>query len=83
MKDAMILKCDCKAISSHTENANSPFVRVHDFSSVLKISKIDDCNSFYVSLPNYLIRKLQLFIIRSARLIYSPPPPGSYYVLSY
>ena len=41
----------------------------------LVISKIDCCNSLYVSLPNYVLRKMQ-----SARLIYSL---GSYYLISY
>ena len=40
----------------------------------LVISKIDYCNSLFDSLPNYLLRKLQSFINRSARLIYSLPP---------
>ena len=40
----------------------------------LAISKIDYCNSLYVSLPNYLLRKLQSVINRSTRLIYSLPP---------
>ena len=38
------------------------------------ISKIDYLNSFYVSLPNYLPRKLQSVINGSARLIYFLPP---------
>ena len=37
------------------------------------ISKIDYCSSLYVSLPKYLLRKLQP-VNRSARLIYSLPP---------
>ena len=37
----------------------------------LAISKTDYCNSLYVSLPNYLLRKQQSVVNRSARLIYS------------
>ena len=40
----------------------------------LVISKTDYCNSLYVSLPNYLLRKLQSVVNRSARLIYSLSP---------
>ena len=38
------------------------------------MSKMDDCNSLYVSLPNYLLRKLYSVINRLTRLIYSLPP---------
>ena len=38
------------------------------------ISKVDYCISLYVSLPNYLLRKLQPVINRSAIFIYSPSP---------
>ena len=40
----------------------------------LVIPKIDYCNSLYVSLSNYVLRKLQSVANRSARLIYSLPP---------
>ena len=40
---------------------------------LLVISEINYCNSLYVSLPNYLLRKLQSVVNRSARLIYSLP----------
>ena len=45
------------------------------------IFKTDYCNSLYVSLPNYLLRKLHSLINRSATLIYSLPlqvPTTSY-----
>ena len=38
------------------------------------ISKINYCNSLYVSLPNCVLRKLQSFINRSSKLIYSFSP---------
>ena len=38
------------------------------------MSRIDYCNSLYIGLPNYLLRKLQTIMNRSARLIYSLPP---------
>ena len=37
----------------------------------LVTSKIDYCNPLYVSLPNYLLRKLKSVINKSARFIYS------------
>ena len=40
----------------------------------LVISRIDYCDSFFVSLPNYLPRKLQSLVNRSARLIFSLHP---------
>ena len=46
----------------------------HVVSHSLVISETDYCKSFYVSLPNYLPRKLQSIINRSARLIYFLPP---------
>ena len=50
---------------------------------LLVISKIDYCSSLYVSLPNYLLRKLQSVINRSARPIYSLPPqvPATSYLI--
>ena len=47
---------------------------LHALVHSLVISRIDYCNSLYVSLPNYLLKKLQSVMNRSARLIYSLPP---------
>ena len=51
----------------------------------LVISKTDCCNSLYVSLLNYLLRKLQSVENRSARLIYSLPPqvPTTSYLIEF
>ena len=38
------------------------------------MSRIDYCNSLYINLPNYSLRKLQSVINRSARLVCSLPP---------
>ena len=46
----------------------------------LVISKIEYCNTFYFSLPNYLLRKLQSVINRSARLM-RPSPSCSCYLI--
>ena len=49
----------------------------------LVISKIDYCNSLYVGLSNYLLKKLQSVINRSVRLICSLPPrvPTTQYLI--
>ena len=49
----------------------------------LVISKIDHCNSLYIGLPNYLLRKLQSVINRSVRLLCSLPPqvPTTQYLI--
>ena len=55
-------------------NPPIPFWRNVENKKILNIiSEIDNCNSLYVSLPNYLLRKLQLVINRSAKLISSFP----------
>ena len=40
----------------------------------LILSRVDYCNSLYIGLPNYLLRKLQSVLNRAARLIFSLPP---------
>ena len=47
---------------------------LHTLVHSLVMSRIDYCNSLYVSLPNYSLRKLQSVINRSARLVCSLPP---------
>ena len=49
----------------------------------LVIPKTDYCNSLYVCLPNYLLRKLQSVINRSAIIIYSLPSqvPTTFYLI--
>ena len=39
----------------------------------LILSRVDYCNSLYIGLPNYLLRKLQSVFNRAARLIFSLP----------
>ena len=39
----------------------------------LVVSRIDYCNSLWVGLPNYIVKKLQSVLNRAARLIYSLP----------
>ena len=38
------------------------------------VSRVDYCNSLFLGLPNYLLRKLQSIINKSARLIFSLAP---------
>ena len=81
--DTVVKSCNFQirnmyAISKYLDQ-KSLHVLVHS----LVISKIDYCNSRYVSLPNYVLRKLQSVINRSARLIYSLPsrvPTTSYLI---
>ena len=40
----------------------------------LVISRVDYCNSLFLGLPHYVLRKLQSILNRAARLIYSLPP---------
>ena len=40
----------------------------------LVMCRVDYCNSLWVGLPNYTLRKLQSVLNRAARLIYSLPP---------
>ena len=40
----------------------------------LVLSRVDYCNSLWIGLPKYLLRKIQSILNRTARLIYSAPP---------
>ena len=40
----------------------------------LIVSRIDYCNSLFLGLPNYLLKKIQSIINKCARLIFSLPP---------
>ena len=40
----------------------------------LIVSRVDYCNSLYLGLPNYLLKKLQSIMNKSARLIFSVAP---------
>ena len=40
----------------------------------LIISRIDYCNSLFLGLPNYLLKRIQSVINKCARLIFSLPP---------
>ena len=40
----------------------------------LIVSRVDCCNSLYLGLPNYLLKKLQSIMNKSARLIFSVAP---------
>ena len=40
----------------------------------LVLSRVDYCNSLFVGLPKYLLRKIQSILNRAARLIFSAPP---------
>ena len=43
----------------------------------LVLSQVDYCNSLYVGLPKYLLRKLQSVLNRAARLVFLLPPRAS------
>ena len=40
----------------------------------LIVSRVDYCNSLFVGLPNYLLKKIQSILNRCARLVFSLPP---------
>ena len=40
----------------------------------LIVSRVDYCNSLYLGLPNYLLKKLQSIMNKSARLIFYVAP---------
>ena len=40
----------------------------------LVLSRVDYCNSLYVGIPKYLLRKLQSILNRTARMIFAAPP---------
>ena len=40
----------------------------------LVLSRVDYCNSLYVGLPKYLLRKIQSVLNRTARMIFAVPP---------
>ena len=40
----------------------------------LVLSRVDYCNSLYVAIPKYLLRKLQSILNRTARMIFAVPP---------
>ena len=42
--------------------------------SSLVLSQVDYCNSLYIGLPKYLLRKLQSVLNRAARLVFLLPP---------
>ena len=47
------------------------------------VSRVDYCNSLFLGLPNYLLKRLQSIINRSARLIFSLAPgvPTTYFLI--
>ena len=40
----------------------------------LIVSKVDYCNSFFIGLPNVILKKVQFVLNRAARLIFNLPP---------
>ena len=74
MQIDMVTNCNFQI---HTIYASRKYLDrkcLHVLVHSLVVSKTDYCNSFVISLPNYVLRKLQLVINRSAKLIYSLPP---------
>lgn len=72
--DAVIRNCNCQIRNIYAIRKYLDKKCLHSLVYSLVISRIDYCNSLYIGLPNYLLRKLQTIMNRSARLIYSLPP---------
>ena len=72
--DAVIRNCNYQIRNIYAIRKYLDRKCLHSLVYSLVISRIDYCNSLYIGLPNYLLRKLQTVMNRSARLIYSLPP---------